>query len=100
PLPAEGRRNARADDRVRGSRCRGMPGHGRNEVDALQHEELNVRDRVHRRGTRDVTEQSDLPEVGAGPVPGAQDLHLARVDDVEPVAGVTLTKDVFAPGHL
>ncbi len=57
---------------------------------ALQREHLGVDNRLHRRRSRDIPEERDLAEVVALVRPRVKafrnDLELAFVDDVEPIA--------------
>src|SRR6185436_13357733 len=60
---------------------------------AVEGDELDVRDGHRGRCARDVAEERDLPEPATGTERASEDLHRPRLDDVEPVTGLTLTDD-------
>src|SRR5690606_535988 len=78
-----------------------LVGAAAEDVPAAQGEQGGVGERGDRRGARDVAEQPDLAEhltraVGAQHDPVVGDLHLAGLDDVEPVGDPTLFEDDLA----
>ena len=100
-FPTRGQPEPRADDRVRRPRRLGVSGHRRDEVVALELEQLDVRLRDDVGGARNVSEQRDLAEEVAGAelarlrVHG-RDLDGAVDDHVEAVAVLPGAEDRLA----
>ena len=94
-------RPALVDHRRRQLVAAPVPGHGEQELVAVQREQARVHRRPHRRRARNVVQQGDLPERFARPLVAAEgpvfeDLDLAVLDQEEAVADLALDDHVLA----